>query len=206
MEQNSQQFSQQSTNQQQFPSQPQFTPQPQLSPQPQYQPYTEYGDKPKKKKSKVKLIILIIVLVILIGILVMLITYAKLNQEKESISLDTFKLIMEDEGFEVLDKSYETKAGKLYVASNGDYKIEFYDCTNVRTAEIYYSAYVEACEDEIDGSHTGSNIAFKNYARRVISANGEYTVVSLIDDTLLFVQADKEYKGDIKDVLEELGY
>ena len=160
----------------------------------------------KKKKSKVRLIILIIVLVILIAIFASLITYIRLNREKDSISLETFKSIMEDEGFEVLDKSYETSAGKLYVARNGDYQIQFFDCTNDRTAEIYYDAFVEACEDEIDGSHTGSTVAFKNYARRVISANGEYTVISLIDDTLLFVQADKEYKGDVKDVLEELGY
>ena len=208
MEQYSQQFSQQSTNQQQFSSQPQFTPQSQLSSQPQYQTYPEYIEPPKKKKSKVKIVILVVVIVILIGILALIITYARLNKEKESISALEFKEKMTDMGFVVRDATtaYPELAEHIYLADNGFFTVEFYDAEDEAGARYIYNTLEGNLESAKDGSYDETTVTFKNYSKRVLSADDKYFVISRIDDTVVYVEENSKHKSDIKDVLEQLGY
>ena len=51
-----------------------------------------------------------------------------------------------------------------------------------------------------------SSISGKNYSKYTLEANGKYSVVSKINNTILYVNVDSQYKDTVKDIIDEIGY
>ena len=86
------------------------------------------------------------------------------------------------------------------------YQIEF---VVVPTAEQAQGAYTtnKAAFDAAKGTSSAStNMALANYAYYYLQTNGKYMVISRIDNTFVYINADAEYKDDIKAFLKEIGY
>jgi len=53
-------------------------------------------------------------------------------------------------------------------------------------------------------SSTTSNM--KNYSTYSLNTNGTYKYLSRIDNTLVYVDVDEDYKDDVKEIMKEIGY
>ena len=51
-----------------------------------------------------------------------------------------------------------------------------------------------------------TNVELKNYSKYTLLSSGKYMVVSRINNTVIYVNADANYKDNIKNILDELGY
>jgi len=45
-----------------------------------------------------------------------------------------------------------------------------------------------------------------NNSKYTLKTNGEYKVVSRIEDTVIYVDVDEKYEDDVKEILKEIGY
>lgn len=132
--------------------------------------------------------------------------------KKEAISAEKFRTKMENKGFTVRDvtNQFQSEASvkQGYAASNNKYQIEFYDLESNSSAVSMYNHNLNKFKEEVDNSNaTKSNTKeMSNYARYAAIANGKYKVLSRIDNTLIYINADSNYKDEIKEILDDLGY
>lgn len=146
-------------------------------------------------------------------ILTMLISAAScsLFEKKDSISADDFTKAMEDKDLTVEDATDqfedEDAVLKCLLASTDDYQIEFYILRNGDQAMIAYNNGKEGFEESFSGTGSShSEVKISNYSKFTMTTGEGYYVLSRIDNTLIYVEADKEYKDEIKDLLESVGY
>lgn len=161
------------------------------------------------KKSIKILIIVGVILAIIIGTVFVVIS--KLNKEKTPIQAEEFKTMMEAKGFKIADVTsqfaqYRDYMSTAYVAQKDGYQIEFFILSNLDNAVSMYNtnkAKFESQKGNVSGAYSTS---LKNYSLYSITTNGKYKYVSRIDNTLVYVDADTTYQGDIKTVLKSIGY
>lgn len=131
---------------------------------------------------------------------------------KVSLTAEDFKTTMEAKGFTVKDVSEQVAENpqitKAYVAISGDeqYQIEFYETDTAETAQRLYAGNKVIFEESASGASSNSSASAANYNSFKMTADGYYKVLSRIDNTLIYVNAPKEYKDEIKTVLDEIGY
>lgn len=152
------------------------------------------------------IIVAILVVVLLLGIL-----FVNLNKEKESISASQFYDLMSSKGYQL--QYINIPAGidyisEAYMATNTQkgYQIEFYEFTDQDYAAYSFNTNVEQLESS-EGNVSGSSIvSLKNYSKYTSSTNGKFSVVSQINNTMLYLSVEDTYKNEVKDLLDELGY
>ena len=138
------------------------------------------------KKSVIIAIIAVVILVVIGGVI-----FVNLNKEKASITASSFYTTMSQKGYSVQDSTSQYSeydyVKQVYIAVSKDYsyQIEFYELLDA-SAE--------------------TSVGLKNYSKYTLSSNGQYMVVSKINNTVIYVKVDDDYKNTVKDILEELGY
>lgn len=158
---------------------------------------------------KKKLKIVGIVVFILIGISI--IAYNILNKEKTPISAESFNTIMGEKGYIMVDitnqyAEYGDYVLKGYLAQKSGYQIEFYELSSEENAIDAYNtnrSLFESQESNVSASYT---ISMNNYGTYSLTTKEEYKYLSRIDNTLIYVNVDKDYKDTVKDILKEIGY
>ena len=130
---------------------------------------------------------------------------------KESITADDFKTRMEELGYVVNDVSSQNNMSyikSIYLAVDSDekYQIEFYELKSEDWAEYLFDQNVEDVENAKGSGSTYVSISGQNYCRYTQGGNGEYWVLSYIDNTFVFVHVSDEFKEDVKGALEAIGY
>ena len=53
---------------------------------------------------------------------------------------------------------------------------------------------------------TTSSAEIKNYSIKTVVSNGLYMYECRVDDTIIYVVSDSAYKGEIEEIIAELGY
>jgi len=159
--------------------------------------------------KKVLLIVARIALLITIGGLV---TYTILNREKESISAEEFKSIMENKGYTIVDATSQFAqyryVQKVYIAITNDrkYQIEFYTLSNDEGAIYFYNTNKTILENSKQGTTSETNAEFKNYCKYTLNNNGKYKAISRINNSVIYLNVEEQYKDSVKDLLKEIGY
>lgn len=157
-----------------------------------------------------KPVIIAITSVAIIAIILGLIAFISLNKEKNSITTSSFYNNMSQKGYYVEDASYQYAdydyVKQIYVAANEDYQIEFYELIDDSYAMRFYNNNKTIFEESQGNGSAETSVGLKNYSKYTLSSNGRYMVVSRIDNTVIYVDADDQYRDDIKNVLKELGY
>jgi len=132
--------------------------------------------------------------------------------EKISLTAEDFKTAMEARGCTVVDATeqlseYE-EITRVYIAllGDGDHQIEFYETSTAEAAQRLYAGNKGIFEESIVGASAQSSSSAANYNSYRLTADGYYKVLSRIDNTMIYVNSPEEYKGEIKDILESLGY
>ena len=165
----------------------------------------------KSKKEKIALIIAIIWIVIVIGAIVAgIFLFGKIVKiTKNSITSEKFISIMEDNDFRVVDVTKQFENADIdvkegYVAAKDDYQVEFYTFKNEDDAETFYK--INMAKFDTDSAKTRIQLSGQNYSSFNVEANGKYKFLERINKTVIYLNVDDEYKGDVKDTLKELGY
>ncbi len=147
-------------------------------------------------------------LIFLLGITSLLLTGCL---SKEVISSDKFTSTLEKYNYEVNDvtESYDmqTSFKKVLHASKQDatHQIEFYIFSDEETAIQMYNNQVMIIENDEDATMTGT-VEGTNYNKFTEITSDTYSVAVQVENTLLYTSAEKSYKEEINDILEELGY
>lgn len=145
------------------------------------------------------------------GILAVVLILRNFDKEKESITAREFASMMDDEDYEIVNvtsqyESYGIDEAYLAVESNQDYQMEFYELSSESKAKSMFESNKEYFEDRAGSSKITSSYSFGNYNVYSLTSNGDYMYICRIDNTLLYIDVDDEYKDEVKDIVEELGY
>ena len=166
------------------------------------------------KKSTKRVIIVVVAVLIFMALVVggIIGLISLLNKEKDSITADQFKEIMEQKSYEIVDAKYQVSqynfVDQVYLAMDGSYsyQLEFYQMSDEAMATSFYNTCVANFDNTKGSSSMNSSISGKNYSKYTLEANGKYSVVSKINNTILYVNVDSQYKDTVKDIIDEIGY
>jgi len=136
---------------------------------------------------------------------------------RDVIASDDFKSYMEDKGYEIVD-STDQYAGigdvhKGYIAlvdSNNDgeidYQIEWLEVKNIEDAILLFEQQKVVSESYKGNSSSESNVNRKNYSEYSITYNGIHINMIRVENTLVYVMCDEEYKDNVKEDMKQIGY
>lgn len=158
-------------------------------------------------KKFLKVLIVIIVVAVLGGF-VMLKT---LDVEKEAMTSEEFKAFMEDKGFQVIDATSQLEGQnpaleKVYIAMKDDYQIEFFELSDVEITKQVYAGNVNTAKATAGSSRVTTNVDMNNYNKYSLQSDGQYTYISRIDSTMIFIRESETHKDTIKTLMKEIGY
>ena len=161
--------------------------------------------------KKALVVVLIVVLIIAVVITSGVYLVAKfLNVEKEAITAKKFISIMEEQDFLVGEVTEQFEGADIeveeaYVAVGDDYQIEFYTFEDEKTAEMFFK--VNKAKFDEDSASSRFSLNGKNFNSFSITTDGEYRFVERVDETVIYLDVDEEYKDEVKELVkEELGY
>lgn len=132
--------------------------------------------------------------------------------KRESIDEDEFISIMTNEGFNIvnIEKQFAEYGyfEEAYVAvdKSGNYQIEFYELENDSYAINFYNTNKETFEASKTGSSVYTNVDLTDSNRYTLTTEDSYKVLSRIDETVVYLNVDKEYKNEVINILKKLGY
>jgi len=159
-----------------------------------------------------KKLVIIVTLVMLIIFTIFGVVFMNLNKEKTSITSSEFYNIMSQKGYSLQDANNQfldyNYIKQVYIALSSDYsyQIEFYEFSDDSYATSFYNNNQSIFESSKGNASAQTNVGLKNYSKYTLSSNGRYMVVSRIDNTVIYVEVDDNYREDIKSILDELGY
>ena len=159
--------------------------------------------------KRVLLIVMIIALFFAIGGCAV---YSILNREKDSITSEEFKSIMENKGYTIVDVTNQyaqygyIEKGYIAITNDRQYQVEFYTLTDNEKAVYFYNTNKTIFENSKQGVTSEKSAELKNYCKYTLNNNGKYKVISRIDNTAIYLNVDEQYKDIIKDLLKEIGY
>ncbi len=161
---------------------------------------------------KKPIIITVTICVVIILIALFIARFISINKDKIAISAYDFQNNMESKGYIINDASEQfedyNNIKQVYLAIKEDYsyQIEFYEFSDAENAQDFFEYNKSIFESSKGSSSAEKSTALKNYSKYTLSTSGEYKVLSRIDNTVVYINVDAEYKNEINDVLKELGY
>lgn len=161
---------------------------------------------------KKSIVIISIVLLLLVTVAAGFTAFSLMNKEKDSITAEEFKTIMQDKGYLIADATSQFSeydyVSKVYLATTSDklYQIEFYTLSDDSSATYFFNTNKTLFEQNKTSVSTSTSSEFSNHAKYTLTSNNEYMVVSRINNTVVYANVDEQHKDAVKDILKELGY
>lgn len=131
---------------------------------------------------------------------------------KTAITSDDFKSKMESSGYTVQEATNQMSdydyIKQVYIAISSDstYQIEFYELSDNDYASSFFNNNKKTFEDSKSSGSTKTSVSVDNNEKYTLTTNGKFKVVSRIDNTVIYLNVDDNYKSSVKDVLKNLGY
>ena len=147
-------------------------------------------------------------------LIVTLLVLTSCQMSRTAITADEFKSKAEAAGFTIQDSKDQFEDGLVadyLIAFKGDvsaidYKIEFLVLPTVDDAKVSYNQNQTAIEAKKGNFSSYSSLSLGNYSVYTQTSNGKYSIVSRTDNTLVYIDADEKYKGEISEFLKTIGY
>ena len=160
----------------------------------------------------VPFILIFVGILVIAGIIVGVVILNK-HLNKQPITVSEFKNIMEDKDFEIIDAidqtdDYDNGIKKAYIAleEDYDYQIEFFKLDEEEDAIDLYKHNKEIFEDSKGSSSVETKVSMGNNSKYTLKTNGEYKVVSRIENTVIYADVDDKYEDEVNEILKEIGY
>lgn len=152
--------------------------------------------------------VLLIIFAIVLGVLFFNFIF-KVAKPLEIVSLEEFVEIMEDKDFIVVSVKETQFADYDYVeeaklAINDDYQIEFFVFDNKLNAKSSHRANVERFEAEEDQMSKTITLEVSNGGIYKTQIKNQYMCSIYVNNMVIFVNADLEYKEEIDAILDEI--
>lgn len=128
---------------------------------------------------------------------------------KEAVSVEVFNEVMEEKGYEIIDASEQYSEDVIEAISLAlceDYQIEFYVFSDSAAAAATYNQNKSLFEEERGTASVHIAKSIGNYSYFNMSSDGIFYLLARVDNTMLYVVADADYKGEIEKIIKELGY
>ena len=151
------------------------------------------------------------ILLVIIICLTSLFCLAGCGKKKTAKTADEFYTIMTEKKFVIKDSKSQylshNEIIRSYVAAPSDlsYQIEFLELDSDSSAKNMFASNQRIFQDT-SSTKVETNVSISNYSKYTLEVNGKYKVISRIDKTLVYVDADIKYKDDVNKLLDELGY
>ena len=127
--------------------------------------------------------------------------------KKESLSQDEISSSLISQGFDVYDVSEQmedSNVKKVLAANNGKYQIEYYSFAKDKYAKDAYESNKDTFNKA--SSKKGKEKSNENYNKYTQELSDTYNCLIRIDNTLVYLSVNIEYKSSAKKVLKNLGY
>lgn len=126
---------------------------------------------------------------------------------KVALSNEELTSKLNDLGFDVkdiTDNMEDSNVNVVKTANNGKYQMEYYVFKSQEKAKEAYKNNKKTLSSnkKYEGKSTGKD----NYEKYVQETDGSYNSVIRIDNTMIYVSVNIDYKKDVKKVLNKLGY
>ena len=132
---------------------------------------------------------------------------------KKSITAEEFESKLKEKNFIINDVKTtqfsdvpEISKGLVAIDETYNYQIEFYEFTSEENAISFYERNKLIFENAKGSSSAYTNVDLNNYQKYTLITDGKYKVLTRINNTLIFINANEEYKDAIKKILKELNY
>ena len=128
---------------------------------------------------------------------------------KTKIEGSKFREEMEKNGYIVIDTIVsQDDSEKNFVAQEkeGKYQIEFYELSSKDKAKEKFSNYKKGIDNENTNNFKKKSVKTGNYEKYTLETDDIYFLISRIDNTMIYLSVDTEYKNDINKIIKELGY
>lgn len=157
-------------------------------------------------------------LALALGLVGLIASLSGCGLKKTAITADEFSSKMEDEGYQMVDitNQYEEVENALLAMNLDDgYKIEYYNFADEDSARTAYNQTANKFDKKYNVKMMSMNLTFNHSQSFYFTGQGKdadgnklesYVHISRVDDTMILVVADKEYRDDIKAIIKELGY
>ena len=142
---------------------------------------------------------------------VLLIFTVSCNFNKEPISSEKFKSVMEKNGFSIENinipqssENFEVIVKEVLIAKNSNYQIEFFVADNSDKAVRIFQDNKEKFMSSKVTSYSESNKDSGNKSKYTLKANSKFKVAYRIENTLIYIDAPGIYEKNIERILKEL--
>lgn len=131
---------------------------------------------------------------------------------KTAISETDFKSKMEEKNFVVQDATYQfenyeyVKKALLAQKEDYSYQIEFYILDTITNAESFFETNKDIFEESKSNGSTETSVSLGNNDKYTLSTDGQYKLISRIDNTMIYLNVAEENREEVKELVEELGY
>jgi len=131
--------------------------------------------------------------------------------DKNPITSSDFKSISENKNYTFYDiTSQYAQYGYINSASvaksSSGYQIEFYVLSDDSYATSMFNNNKTIFENYKGNSSVESSTSLANYSIYSLTSSGYYMYLAKIDNTLLYLRVDDDYKNEVKDFVKKLGY
>jgi len=150
------------------------------------------------------------ILTAIVLVLSMALTLTACQSTRTPISAEVFQQKAEAVGFVVQDISdtFEETSGvnAVKIALKDNYQVEFYDVDSVQQARDAFAQNKEVFEGAKGNVSSYSSFTGNNYAYYIQTSAGNYSVISQIENTFIYVNAPDSVKKDAESFIKSLGY
>jgi len=129
---------------------------------------------------------------------------------KTALTAEQFKSKMEAAGYEVQDATYQYEGlvDQCFIAVKGnfEYQIEFYVVATESQAVGAYNQNKEQFQSKKSNASAETTKEVSNYGKYTLNTGGNYSVISRVDNTFIYIDASNDYRDEINKTLDSLGY
>lgn len=128
---------------------------------------------------------------------------------KKALNSDGFSSELGKEGFSVTDVTYSMEDKNVEfvgVANNGNYQIEYHIYKSEESAKKAYEGNKKAFKNYKKKDSKEKENSGANYDKYTLELSDEYKVVSRNENTLVYASINLEYKKNLNNVLNKIGY
>ncbi len=127
--------------------------------------------------------------------------------KKEALTDKELKDKLSNMGFnlhDITDSMEDSNISVVRTANNRKYQIEYYVFKSADTAKTAYENNMKMFEE--NKKYKGKKKSNDNYNKYIQKTDDYYNVITRIDNTLIYVSVNIDYKNDVNKVLNKLGY
>lgn len=132
--------------------------------------------------------------------------------KKEAIDDEEFNRIMSNERFTVENREKEFDENEyvedilLAIQEDNNYEIVFLELESDSYAKKSYELAKKFIEPFKEGTSNYTEVNLANNSKYTLTTEDIYFVIARVEDTIIFLEVDKEYKAEVTDILNKLGY